>query len=181
MTHTAGWEKLDAATTTRKELLKAGFRPVPAIGKAVPLQGWSDIAATDRIIDDWARLFPDAHNTGVLTRDVPALDIDITDTAAADAVEALAREHFEERGWFLVRFGKSPKRCIPLRTDAPFKKLKLALAAPNGGADCAAAVAALVKSRIRPASRRYPVVTSSAPGSSRRHTAASRGWRAAGS
>ena len=94
--------------------------------------GWTDITATEKIVDSWARQYPDAHNTGALTRHTPVVDIDVTDAAAADAIEALAREQFAERGHFLVRFGKAPKRAIPLSTDKPFKKIKLALAAPNG-------------------------------------------------
>jgi hypothetical protein len=41
----------------------------------------------------------------VLTRTSPAFDIDILDPEAAEAVERLARERFEESGVFPVRFG----------------------------------------------------------------------------
>ena len=51
---------------------------------------------------------------------------------AAAAVEALAREHFEERGRILVRFGRAPKRAILLRTDEPFKKIARKFTAPDG-------------------------------------------------
>jgi hypothetical protein len=67
-----------------------------------------------------------------LTKFAPCLDIDVTDPAAADAVEALAREHFEERGAFLVRFGQAPKRAVLLRTDEPFSKLRREFTARNG-------------------------------------------------
>ena len=41
---------------------------------------------------------------------VPAFDVDIpTFKAAAEAVEALARERLEGTGYFLVRIGRSPK------------------------------------------------------------------------
>jgi hypothetical protein len=39
------------------------------------------------------------------------------------AVEELARERFEERGYVLVRIGKAPKRAVLLRTDTPFPKI----------------------------------------------------------
>src|SRR5215212_1896024 len=100
--HIAAWELLDAATVTRKQLLRGGFRPLPAIGKAIAVPGWTDIAATEGIIDNWSRQFPEALNTGALTRNTPVIDVDITDEAAATAVEFLAREQFEERGRFLV-------------------------------------------------------------------------------
>ena len=63
---------------------------------------------------------------------VPTIDIDIMHPEAAAAIEALAREHFEERGYILVRFGKAPKRAILLRTDEPFKKIVRKFAMPDG-------------------------------------------------
>jgi hypothetical protein len=72
----------------------------------------------------WGKLFPDAHNTGVLTRITPCFDIDILNPGAAEAVEGLIRERVEERGPVLVRIGKAPKRAVLLRTDEPFKGRK---------------------------------------------------------
>ena len=42
---------------------------------------------------------------------------------ATAAVEDLAREQLGERGCFLVRIGKPPKRAFLFRTDEPFKKI----------------------------------------------------------
>jgi putative DNA primase/helicase len=128
----AAWELLDSATAKRKQLLQAGYLPLPAVGKAIAIPGWTDVAATEKIVDDWGSRYPAALNTGVLTKRVPVIDIDITDEVAAAYIEDLAREAFEERGDILVRFGAFPKRAIPLRTSQPFKKIKLALTAPNG-------------------------------------------------
>ena len=58
-----------------------------------------------------------------MTRLAPALDVDILDPDAAEAVERLARDRFEEVGFILVRFGRWPKRAILFRTDAPFPKI----------------------------------------------------------
>jgi hypothetical protein len=126
------WLRLQRATQCRKHLLKAGYLPLPVNGKAPPMEGWQDIAATERIINKWETEFADAINTGILTRTVPAIDIDLMHPEAAAAVEALAREHFEERGYILVRFGKAPKRAILLRTDEPFKKIVRKFAMPDG-------------------------------------------------
>src|SRR6266478_5960144 len=63
----ARWELMDRATAVRKQLLGAGFLPLPAIGKVVLLLGWSDIAATDKIIDRWARDHEDTLSTGIRT------------------------------------------------------------------------------------------------------------------
>ena len=68
----------------------------------------------------------------MLTKFTPCIDIDLLNEDAAKAVEELARERFEERGYFLVRVGKAPKRAILFRTNDPFPKCSLALVAPNG-------------------------------------------------
>src|SRR5262249_23322864 len=83
-------------------------------------------------IKQWPRGYYGTDNTGVLAKNAPGLDDDITIPEPADAIEALAREHFEERGDIHVRFGKPPKRLIPLRTDEPFTKLFRVFTAPDG-------------------------------------------------
>jgi hypothetical protein len=108
----------------RVHLRRAGFSPLPLNGKAPSsVRGWQD--KHDVTADEirlWDKLYPRDLNTGLLTKFVPTIDIDITHPEAAEAVEALAREQFEERGYFLVRIGKAPKRAILLRTDEPFPK-----------------------------------------------------------
>jgi hypothetical protein len=126
------WLRLQRATACRKLLLKTGYAPLPVNGKAPPFQGWQDIAATNKIIETWETKYPDAASTGILTETTPAIDIDIMHPEAAAAIEALAREHFEERGYILVRFGKAPKRAILLRADEPFKKIVRKFAMPDG-------------------------------------------------
>lgn len=130
--HEPAWMVLERATKCRKRLLAAGYWPLPVNGKEPSIKGWSDIAATDKIIITWETKYADATNSGILTRLTPTIDIDITQLDAADAIEQLAREHFGERGdHILVRFGKAPKRAIPLRTDEPFKKIARRFTAPN--------------------------------------------------
>ena len=115
------------------QLRRAGYAPLPVNGKIPPLKEWEKkIETNDTEIGLWSKLYPQATNTGILTARVPAIDIDITFESAAIAIEELARERFEERGYFLVRIGKPPKRAILFRTDAPFKKMTLALVAPDG-------------------------------------------------
>ena len=94
---------------------------------------WSQ--KTDVNIDEirlWSKLYPYSENTGILTANTPTIDIDIMIPEAAQAIEDLARDMFEERGPIFVRFGKPPKRAIPLRTDRPFKKLTTSLLGPDG-------------------------------------------------
>lgn len=69
----ATWQIRDAATKQRKRLRKAGYLPIPAVGKAPSLPGWQNVIATDAEIDDWFRQYPEALNTGVLTCRSPAV------------------------------------------------------------------------------------------------------------
>jgi hypothetical protein len=117
----------------RRQLLEAGYCPIPLTGKKPVLDGWQGLReVTPDEIQWWSRTRPAATNTGVQTRLTPTLDIDILDEDAAAAVERLARERFEERGRILVRFGKRPKRAILFRTDAPFAKIAVNFVAADG-------------------------------------------------
>jgi len=120
-------------TERRKQLRVAGFAPIPVNGKIPPIDKWQTKTETnDGEIDIWAKTFPHAKSTGLLTRKMPTLDVDIKCPDAAAAVEALVRERFEDHGAILVRFGNAPKRAIPFRTDTPFKKITVNLIAPDG-------------------------------------------------
>jgi hypothetical protein len=121
-------------TELRLALRHKGHDPLPLYGKAPSIEEWEKkFNTTDEEIRFWSKAWHLAHNTGVIAKRTPGLDIDIFDPDAAEAVEGLAREHFEERGdilWFAS--GLPPKRLIPLRTDEPFPKLKRKFIAPNG-------------------------------------------------
>jgi hypothetical protein len=117
----------------RIALRAAGFSPIPVDGKIPHLTGWQQkLNATVEEIRAWDRRYPTHKNTGILTRDAPALDIDITNEPAAIAVEELARERWGDAGFFPVRIGRPPKRCLFFRCDAPFPKLTRLLVAPDG-------------------------------------------------
>jgi RecA-family ATPase len=120
-------------TELRLQLRAAGFAPLPVNGKAPSsVNGWqTKLAVTTEEIKLWEKLYPYDTNTGALTKFVPAIDVDINNPDAAEAIEALAREHFEEHGHILVRVGRAPRRAILLRTDEPFSKLKLDLITPQ--------------------------------------------------
>jgi hypothetical protein len=134
--HGGGPQSTREVTELRHQLCAAGFVPLPLMGKAPVLKGWqkrTDASPGD--IEIWEKLFPAALNTGALTAHMPALDVDITNPMAAEAIEALARERYEERGYICTRIGKAPKRAILFRTDAPFAKIIANLVGPNGGTD----------------------------------------------
>jgi Bifunctional DNA primase/polymerase, N-terminal len=126
----------NAIMQRRQQLRANGYMPLPLFGKVPPLKEWQKLTVISRdMITLWEKVWPDAINTGCLTRTMPALDIDVRNEEAAVAIEDLARERFEERGWFLVRIGQPPKRAIIFRTITPFRKITAPLIAPNGGSD----------------------------------------------
>jgi hypothetical protein len=125
-----------AVTLQRLKLRETGFAPLPLEGKKCFLEKWAEKNETNpEEIKLWAKLYPDWLGTGVLTRTMPALDIDIKHPDAATAVEEMARQRFGERGHFLVRFGNAPKRAVPFRTDIPFPKIATSLIASDGATD----------------------------------------------
>ena len=127
--HEPAWAALDRVTAYRKQLLAAGYWPVPVNGKRINLSDWQNIRATSAIIETWAVTRADHLNTGVLCRDTPFIDIDVTVEEVAEEIEALLESEIENSA---VRIGLPPKRAIPFRTDAPFKKIATQFKAPNG-------------------------------------------------
>jgi hypothetical protein len=134
--------RIQDATACRLALVHNGHVPLPLFGKEPPqfgknnatrgLAGWQHLAnVTSSQIHMWARVWPDALNTGILTAPTPALDLDLLNELAAIDAEQLVRERFEEAGRILVRIGKPPKRAIPFRTLEPFPKITAALTRPG--------------------------------------------------
>jgi putative DNA primase/helicase len=116
----------------RLRLLENGFDPVIVSGKRPVMNGWQLLPSTAENLRKWTYEYPFATNTGDRATHTPALDIDIMHPEAVEAIEALARQHFAGRGDIYVRIGLPPKRLIPLRTNAPFRKLTRAFTAPIG-------------------------------------------------
>jgi RecA-family ATPase len=117
----ATWQIRDEATKQRKRLREAGYLPIPAIGKAPPIPGWQNTAASEDEIDRWFGEYPEALNTGIITRTAPAVDFDVYDPDIADELENLLWDMIGSRG--MVRFGQPPKRAVLFRTDVPFGKI----------------------------------------------------------
>ena len=118
----------DLVTEQRKRLRDTGFAPIPVSGKRPAILEWEKKTdVTDAEIETWR----EHKGTGLLTRRMPALDIDIYNPEAAKAIEALVRARFQGRGKVLVRVGNAPKCAIPFRTDRPFKKITANLIAPE--------------------------------------------------
>src|SRR5215813_1236141 len=131
------------AQALRYQLRDAGYCSIPLYGKEPPQYGknnpkkglrqWQTLyEVTPAMIDMWSKTWPDASNTGVLTFNMPTLDVDILDPEAASACAALVRERYEDAGYVLTRTGKPPKFAIPFRTEEPFEKITVNLIAPDG-------------------------------------------------
>jgi Bifunctional DNA primase/polymerase, N-terminal/FaeA-like protein len=128
------------AHALRLQLLQAGYLVIPLYGKVPPiygknnpkkgLAGWQKIeSVTPEMLNVWERLWPEARNTGCLTRPMPTLDADLLDAPAAKTCQNFVRERY---GYAFIRIGKPPKFAIPFRTEAPFKKIVVNLIAPDG-------------------------------------------------
>ena len=123
-----GFQKV-GMTAQRLQMRAHGYSPLPLNGKAPQIAAWQKRSdATDREIRSWARGRPAETNTGLLTRNNPAFDIDILSNAdAAQAVADLIAEELRGRGKLIVRFGRKPKRAIVCRATEPFKKIRVDL------------------------------------------------------
>lgn len=124
-------------SAVRMRLRDAGFSPIPLRGKNPGMKkgwAWEKLEnVTDEQIAMWDKSFPDARNTGVLTKPTPRFDVDVLHTEAAEAAEAVIRDHIEDLdGITLVRIGLAPKRAIPFRASAPFSKISQTLQATDG-------------------------------------------------
>ena len=115
-------------TDQRLKMRALGYSPLPLNGKAPQIPSWPNLGdSTDHQIEAWERVRPAETNTGLLTRNNPAFDIDILSNAeVADAVADLIEAELAAIGGrVMVRFGRKPKRAIVCRTDAPFKKIRV--------------------------------------------------------
>jgi Protein of unknown function (DUF3987)/Bifunctional DNA primase/polymerase, N-terminal len=119
----AAWQRMDRATVYRKSLLAAGFSPLPINGKAPIMPAWQKQQPTGDDIDKWPQLYPNAFNTGILTRATPTVDIDVHDVDVVKDLQDLLWLVVGDNGRALVRVGQAPKCAIPFRTDEPFPKV----------------------------------------------------------
>jgi uncharacterized protein DUF5906 len=117
-------------THQRLVLLANGYLPIPVIGKQSFLEGWATITPTKDVIRGWEYTQAEP-GTGVLTRTNPAINIDITDAATAQAIEDLTRNYFNGVR-LLCRIWQPPKRAFLFRASVPFAKLQTWFTAPDG-------------------------------------------------
>lgn len=106
-----------------KTLLDNGYRICPiAPGKKAPgYDGWEKSKATAGQLDEWLKGGFQWYGVGIITKDTPAIDIDVRDEDVALKMEAWVREHI---GAAPMRIGQAPKRLFLFRTDSPFRKMR---------------------------------------------------------
>jgi putative DNA primase/helicase len=110
--------------------VKAGYEPLPCIGKRPAPASWPTIPIDLDTPATWSAAYPNATNTGIRTRRAPAVDIDIYDAAMAERIEDVLRATVSQPS-LLRRIGKPPKRLIPFRCDVPFAKIIAKFKAPD--------------------------------------------------
>src|SRR5258708_25085801 len=120
-------------TPARLALLNNGYEPVLLNGKIPLLKQWSTFSATAEDIAAWEISYPGAINTGILTRHVPAVDIDVLDQEAGDIVHAWVWELIPSGTPELIRVGQSPRRAIIFRCDKPVAKVTTGKRADSPG------------------------------------------------
>lgn len=125
---------IESPTDVRLALLERRYLPLPVRGKIPEEKEWQlkRQQTNNREITLWGRVFPYAQNTGILTRNTPALDLDLLNAEAADAAEQLVAELFDGQ-YLLVRIGRAPKRALAFQiVGEPFKKILVDLISPDG-------------------------------------------------
>jgi hypothetical protein len=105
----------------RLRLRHVGFHPLPCRGKRPAVGGWPHHDADAAEIARWSKDYPDADNTGLLTRDTPVIDVDVYDADVAQDMKALVEGIIGEA--LVVRRGQGAKFALLFRTAEPFKKL----------------------------------------------------------
>jgi putative DNA primase/helicase len=123
---------MNAICGLRVRYVKAGYEPIPCLGKRPVLPSWSTAPIEIDCPAFWGIAYPDATNTGIRTKRTPAIDIDVVDANLAEQIANELRDFFPQQQ-LLVRYGFPPKRLIPFRCETPFTKIMIKFKAPNSG------------------------------------------------
>ena len=118
--------KLDKSNYLRengRSLIENGFNiiPIPPGSKSPGFDGWQNTRATQGLLSEWLN---DGHRdsgVGILTKEHPAIDLDILDEAMAEKIEEWCILNI---GNCPVRIGRAPRRLLICRANTPFRKMK---------------------------------------------------------
>lgn len=104
-------------------LIDQGYHIVPILPgfKSPGFDGWQKSVASKSLLKDWLEGGHRNSGVGILTKNTPAIDIDVRDDDVAERMEQWVREHI---GAAPLRVGRAPKRLMLFRTDTPFRKMR---------------------------------------------------------
>jgi hypothetical protein len=103
-------------------LLRNGYVPLPCSRetKRPVIENWPDLNIGCEHIAGWDVQFPFAQNHGLR---LPAVDIDILDEDVSADLEREVRDWLDGNGKVMVRFGRPPKRLVPINVEDDLTKL----------------------------------------------------------
>lgn len=104
------------------DLVASGYPVIPIEpGKKHPnMSGWSELSATVADVEKWLSNGFANGGVGILSKNLPAIDIDVRDESEATRLREKAFEIF---GPTVERIGEAPKTLLVYRTETPFKKI----------------------------------------------------------
>lgn len=105
-----------------EKLIDNGYNivPIPAGKKGPAEDGWQKKTATKGMLSEWLGSGKGAQGIGILTKNNPAVDIDVSD---ADFADLLTEKAIDLWGPTPTRVGNAPKRLLVYRTNDPFPKI----------------------------------------------------------
>lgn len=119
---TSASERSDYLAVHGADLIDNGFTivPIPPGTKGPKEEGWQDIRSTKLQLEKWLDNGSRNYGVGILTKNTPAVDIDVLDEAIATSMVEWVQENI---GDGLQRIGNAPKTMLIFRTDKPFRKV----------------------------------------------------------
>ncbi|GGF66903.1 hypothetical protein GCM10007301_28160 [Azorhizobium oxalatiphilum] len=111
----------DPLSDLRHHLIDNGYTPIPVRGKRPVISGWSSMQPDHQQVEHLVRANPDHTNTGVLTGEVVAIDVDVLDEDTATQIEALVLG-LPGGDRALRRVGRAPKALFLFRATEPREK-----------------------------------------------------------
>lgn len=106
-----------------RALIENGFNiiPIPPGSKSPGFDGWQKTRATQGLLTEWLNDNHRDSGVGILTKEHPAIDLDILDEAMAEKIEEWCILNI---GNCPVRIGRAPRRLLICRANTPFRKMK---------------------------------------------------------
>ncbi len=99
----------------RQQLLKNGYKPLPAAAKGVYIDKWSTVTIDRAFLEQFKRRHADYYNTGLRCDNLIVFDIDVLDTELANRIENLIEKTVGKTE--LCRYGREPKRLLLYRLE----------------------------------------------------------------